>query len=34
MVPTLLRYLVAPLIESTARESMEHTLRAVRANMS
>jgi len=33
-VPTLVRYLVGPLIESTARESMEHTLRAVRANVS
>jgi hypothetical protein len=33
-VPTLVRYLVGPLIESTARESMDRTLRAVRANVS
>ncbi len=29
-VPVVVRYLVGPLIESTARESMEHTLQAVR----
>jgi len=31
-VPSLLRYLVAPLIESTARESMERTLTSMRAH--
>lgn len=33
-VPTLVRYLVGPLVESVARESMEHTLQAARANLS
>jgi hypothetical protein len=32
-VPALVRYFVGPLIESTARESMDRTLRAVRANV-
>lgn len=31
-VPSLLRYLVAPLVESTARESMERTLSSMRAH--
>jgi len=33
-VPSLVRYLVGPLIESTARDSMDRTLRAVRAHES